>query len=556
MIFLYVVYPNDIIYKDLKKENVEFELPLINDFSTTYFNSKRNSMLISISSTKSTKSSVITNFVSNRLKEEKKNNNEEMLSPRLLPDINVIFNKKIKYKQDFLDIINSPDEDIIEIMYLKFKVFVNNPKCNLKLKRKIKDFIELHNCLNTEFTPLKYKKRVCDNIPSLIDFLEINKSGNWQNEHIVYFDQFLNKILNSKIFITEDVLKFLELSHLNLNEIFNNERKRFLRKSFTHKFSINNNNKFNLSEISEINSKQSITNMRTEIASTKIFNNYKIKKVDVLEIILLENYFKTKPENYCELNVEVKIDIYYDDLVKTVYKSYKDIEIFVLEQKDMKFNCILISDDNLNKKFLLQNKKEIITNLNSFFKEIIGKKVISDSFKSLYKEVFIKEYDLMSVFNFDYNNYNYRFMKNLHKTNQIDSITIDIPSYTFIQNTYFKIMVFYEIHFDVKLTNGNFEKIVQKYKYKEIDEFIRKFNLKTSKKFVLNPHSSFTKYSEKYLFRLNELNRLLKLIFESKKNLENLFWFEILLYNKSFREMKFNESRNETPICSLKLYTI
>lgn len=542
LIYLYIIYPSDIIFKDLKKDNVDYELPLINDFSTADFNSKRHSLIISIITDKSTRSSV---YSKKSFKNESKENNDD---ESILPDIKVIINKKIRYKEDLLRISSQTYEEIIESMFLNLRVYVNNPRLNFKLKRKISDFIKLEKSIKSEFTRHKYKKRVCDNLPSLTR-IEANGTPRLK-EQILCFEAFLNKIITNKMYMTDDVLKFLDLERLNLKEILNKERKKVTKKHYSHdcfEFSkIDDNYENNLIV------RESIANLKNEVNNLILFNQYKIKKVVVIDIIISENYFKRIFDNTSNLNVEIKIDIYYDDLIKTVYKTFREIELFVREEDDDFYNKLLVTEEDFNKTFLLLNKKDIIQNLNDFFKDLISKKHVSDNFKTFFKEVYLKEYDLKSTYNSsNLNNYNYTFMNNLYKKKQIVSVSIDVPSYTLIQNTQFKFHVFYEVHFDIKLKNGSTEKIIQKYKYREIKEYINKYNLKNGTKLILDTTLFFHKVTEKYFFRQNELIKVLNPIFNNPKLLENSFWIKIFLFDQAYKSLKLIDSNKATPAHSI-----
>ncbi len=207
---------------------------------------------------------------------------------------------------------------------------------------------------------------------------------------------------------------------------------------------------------------------------------------------------------------------------------------------------------NFNKSFLHLNKKDIIQNLNTFFSDIISKRIVSDNFKTFFKEVYLQEYDLKSTYNSsNHNNYNYTFMNNLYKKKQVVSVSLDVPSYTLIQNTHFKVHVFYEIHFEIKLKNGSTEKIIQKYKYREIKEYINKYNLKNGTKLILDTKQFFHKVTEKYFFRQNELLKVLNPIFNNPKLLDNSFWIKIFLYDQAYRGLKLIESNQATPAHSI-----
>jgi len=542
LIYLYINYPSDIIFKDLKKENVENELALINDFSTADFNSKSISLIISINEDKSTRSSFYSNKNFNKIKETTNEIQDNA------PEIKVIINKKIRYKDDLLGISSQTYEEIIENMFLKIRVYVNNPRSNYKIKRKISDFIKLEKIIKNEFTRQKYKKKICDNLPSLTK-IEANGTPRLK-EQILSFESFLNNIIINKVYITDEVLEFLELHKFNLKEIYNKERIKVTRKHYSHDC-------FEFARIEEENDdniivRESIANLKNEVNNLKLFNKYKIKKVVVVDIIISENYFKQVLDNSSNLNVEIKINIYYDDLIKTVFKTFKEIERFVTEEDDVFYNKLLVTEEDFNKSFLHFNKKDIIKNLNTFFNDIISKKIVSDNFKTFFKEVYLQEYDLKSTFNSsNHNNYNYTFMNNLYKKKQVVSVSIDVPSYTLIQNTHFKIHVFYEIHFEIKLKNDSTEKIIQKYKYREIKEYINKYNLKNGTKLILDTKQFFHKVTEKYFFRQNELLKVLNPIFNNPKLLDNSFWIKIFLYDHAYRGLKLIESNQATPAHSI-----
>ena len=545
MIYLYIAYPNDIIFKDLKKENVDYELPMINDFSTTDLNSKRQSLIISILSDFSNRSSVKSDkFPQNHLKEENKLGEE---SEKKLPDIKVVMNKKIRYKEDLFEITTSTYEQIIDNMFLKLRVYISSPKFSFKLKRKLSDFIKLEKSIKSEFARSKYKKKICDNIPCLTR-IDVNATPKLK-EQIICFELFLNKIINNKVYITEDVLKFLDLDSVIDVKLYNTERKKFVRKNFSHqslefqKIDENDDNP---------NFRESIIKLKAEINNLKIFNKHKIKKVKVADIIISENFFVEKKENSNNLSVEVKINIHYDDQMKTVYKTFKEVEHFVREDTDMLYDSILVHPEDFNKKFFLTNKKDIIQNLNVFFEDLTNKIELSDNFKAFFKEVYLDDYDLKSNYTGNsHQNYNYTFVKNLHKNNQIVSVSVEVASYTLIQNLQFKVQVFYELHFSLKLKNESTDKIIQKYKYKELKDFINKYNIKHGTKLALNSQMFFHKVTEKYFFRQNDLLKALKPIFNNPKIVENSFWIEIFLFDQAYRNLKLVESRNMTPAHSI-----